>query len=275
MGGGCVRGLIARSQATFAAVAGNLPLLLELIRRDIRGRFAGARFGLFWSLFNPAIQLLSYGLIFGFLYGSSDPLRRSVLVSSLFCGLFPWWAFQEGTTRGMAALVDQASLLKRIPLPPVLPIIAATTASFILQMVGFLIFLAVFSAVGLLVPTSAWLWLPGVMGLSLVFSLTLALLLAPLYLVVRDTQHIVTALLTIGFFASPVLYELDFLPASLRFAAACNPMAALLGFYRAIVLGGDLPAAISVAALAVAIGLAWVLAMSLASRLEGRLDEYW
>ena len=270
-----MRRLISRSQATFADVAGNLPLLLELIRRDIRGRFAGARFGLLWSLFNPAIQLLSYGFIFGFLYGSSDPLRRSVLVSSLFCGLFPWWAFQEGTTRGMAALVDQAALLKRIPLPPVLPIVAATTASFVLQMVGFLIFLAVFSAAGLLVPTPVWFWLPTVMGLSLIFSLTLALMLAPLYLVVRDTLHVVTALLTIGFFASPVLYELDFLPESLRFAASCNPMAALLGFYRAIVLGGEAPAMVSVVALVAGIGLAWCLAMSLSARLEGRLDEYW
>jgi lipopolysaccharide transport system permease protein len=270
-----VRGMISRSKATLVVLTGNLPLLLELIRRDIRGRFVGARFGLLWSLFNPAIQLLSYGLIFGFLYGSSDPQRRSVLVSSLFCGLFPWWAFQEGTMRGMAALVDQATLLKRIPLPPVLPVVAATTASFALQMVGFLIFLAVFSVVGLLVPTADWFWLPAVMSLSLVLSLTLALVLAPLYLVVRDTLHVVTALLTIGFFASPVLYDLDFLPASLRFAAECNPMAALLGFYRAIVLGTEPPATVSVVALAAGIGLTWALAMSLSSRLEGRIDEYW
>ena len=127
----------------------NRTLLLELVRRDVRGRFAGARFGLLWSLLNPAIQLLSYGLIFGFLYGASDPTRRSVLVASLFCGLFPWWAFQEGATRGMTALVDQSALLRRIPMPPFLCVCAATISSFLLQMIGFLLFLGAFSLAGL------------------------------------------------------------------------------------------------------------------------------
>ena len=253
----------------------NRTLLLELVRRDVRGRFAGARFGLLWSLLNPAIQLLSYGLIFGFLYGASDPTRRSVLVASLFCGLFPWWAFQEGATRGMTALVDQSALLRRIPMPPFLCVCAATISSFLLQMIGFLLFLGAFSLAGLVTPALAWLWLPVVMGLSLALSLSLGLVLAPIYLALRDTMWVVTALMTVGFFASPVLYELDFLPSSIRFLAAWNPMAALIGFYRSLVLGVDGPEILTIVVLlATIIGLG-LAAMSLMKRLEGRLDEYW
>ena len=46
-------------------------LIGELVRRDVRSRFMGKRFGLLWSILNPAIQLAAYGLIFGFLYRAS------------------------------------------------------------------------------------------------------------------------------------------------------------------------------------------------------------
>lgn len=267
--------ILQQSATTVREFSRNRGLLLELIRRDIKSRFAGARFGLLWSLFNPAIQLVSYGLIFGFLYGSADPLRRSVLVTSLFCGLFPWWAFQEGTMRGMSALVDQASLLKRIPLPPVLCILAATISSFLLQMIGFLLFLIAFGVIGLVTPSLAWLWLPVVMAAALALAVSLALLLAPLYLVLRDTLYVVTAAMTLGFFASPVLYELDFLPARFQPVAALNPLAGLLGLYRAVVIEAPMPSLASLVALGLGITLAWAFAMAFLRRLEGRLDEYW
>jgi hypothetical protein len=63
------------------------------------------------------------------------------------------------------------------------------------------------------------------------------LALAPLYAVVRDTQHVVTAVWTVLFFASPVLYRVDALPARLSGLAELNPMTAIIGLYRAGVLG--------------------------------------
>ena len=86
---------------------------------------------------------------------------------------------------------------------------------------------------------------------------------------------VVTALMTVGFFASPVLYELDFLPSSIRFLAAWNPMAALIGLYRSLVLGVAWPEPLAVLVLLGAIAALWALAVALMRRLEGRLDEYW
>ena len=142
-------------------------------------------------------------------------------------------------------------------------------------MVGFLLFLGAFSLAGLVTPAIAWFWLPAVMLVSLALSLSLGMVLAPIYLAVRDTMWVVTALMTVGFFASPVLYELDFLPPSIRFLAVWNPMAALIGFYRSLVLGEPGPEALSVVVLLAAIAGLWAIAVTLMARLEGRLDEYW
>jgi len=266
---------------TYAATGGGLlgiasghrRLLLELVRRDVRARFAGARFGLLWSLITPAVQLAAYSLIFGYIY--ADPARpRGAVTASLFCGLWPWWAFQEAATRGTGALVEQSSLLRRLPMPVSLPVFAATIASVMIQMLGFALFLAVFAALGIITPRAGWLLLPALVLLHLVVTVGLALVLAPLYLVARDVMHVVNLALTVGFFFSPVLYELDFLPAGLRGIAALNPLAGLLGLFRTLVLGDAWPPLVTVAGLAAMVWLMWRWGTRLMARVEGRIDEY-
>ena len=248
-------------------------LLMELVRRDVRARFAGARFGLLWSLINPAVQLAAYGLIFGYVY--ADPARpRGAVTASLFCGLWPWWAFQEALTRGTASLVEQASLLRRLPMPATLPVFASTLASVGIQMLGFLLFLLVFSALGMIEPRAAWMLLPVVLVLHVALTAGLALFLAPLYLVARDVMHMVSLALTVGFFLSPVLYRLGDLPASVRIVAALNPLAVLLGLVRTLALGADAPPWIAIVALFAAIAAAWHWGAKLMARIEGRVDEY-
>lgn len=256
------------------ALVADRRLIAELVRRDIRSRFMGARFGLLWSILNPAIQLTAYGLIFSFLYRSMDGVDGRDRVASLLCGLWPWWAFQEASSRGLAAIVDQGALLKKVPLPTDACVTAAVLSSFLLQHVGFALFLVAFGVLGRVPLELSWLLVPAVASLGLALALGLALLTAPIYVVVRDTVHVITAMLTVGFFASPVLYELQDLPESIRGIAALNPVAGLLGLYRAVCLGADLPEAQSLITLVAMIGALWWLSSRAKERLAPYLDEY-
>ena len=249
-------------------------LVLELVRRDIRARFAGARLGLAWSLLNPVIQLIAYSVVFGMLYPSVHPLGRRGLVAGLFCGLWPWWSFNDGVQRGMSALVDQAGLLRRLPIPGDVCVVASTLAAFALQMAGFVLFLAVFSASGLLTPHLGWLLLP--VAAIVLFALTagLGLLLAPFHLAIRDTAHFTSAALTVGFFVSPVLYGVEMIPEPVRALIEANPMTAVIGTFRALVLGTPWPPTTALVALAATLPLLLVAAGSVFKRIEGRLDEY-
>jgi ABC-type polysaccharide/polyol phosphate export permease len=159
-------------------------------------------------------------------------------------------------------------------MPTPLPIFAATIASVAIQMLGFVLFLLVFAALGVIEPRAAWLLLPAFLVLHLALTAGLALFLAPLYLVARDVMHMVTLGLTVGFFLSPVLYQLGDLPASVQGLAALNPLAGLLGLVRTLVLGVDRPPWLSLVALVAAIGASWHWGALLVSRVEGRIDEY-
>lgn len=248
-------------------------LLAELVRRDVRARFAGARFGLLWSLITPAVQLAAYGLIFGYIYAGSER-PPGAMTASLFCGLWPWWAFQEAVMRGTGSLVEQASLMRRLPMPAMLPLVAATTASIVIQMLGFVLFLVVFAVLGVIEPRATWMLVPALVGVQLALTTGVALVLAPFYLVARDVMHAVTLALTVGFFVSPVLYELASLPESLRVVAQLNPLVALLGLFRSAVLGDAFPPLLSIVALAAWLWATWRWGIALVSRVEGRIDEY-
>lgn len=249
-------------------------VVLELVRRDLRARYAGSRFGLAWSLLNPVVQLVSYGAIFSFIYRATEETPRGVFLATLFCGLFPWWAFQEGTLRGLSALVDHAALLKKAPLPPEVCVVATVCASFLLQSVGFGVFLVVFALIGL-VPLSLSLALVvPVLGLGLLLAVGAALVLAPLHLVVRDTGYVATAVMTVVFFASPVLYRLDALPPALRSIAYLNPMAGIIELCRGFVLGLAFDPVAALLAPIVATAALWMLGGWLLGRLEVVFDEY-
>lgn len=249
-------------------------LLRELVRRDVRARFAGSRFGLLWSLLNPVLQIVSYGLIFGFVYRGAAEIPRGVFVATLFCGLWPWWAFQEGVTRGMTGLVDQSTLLKKMPIPPALCVISQVLGSAAIQAAGFGVFLILFVGFGVVPLSARLLWLPMVVLLGAALAAGIALALAPLHLVARDTAHVVNAVLTLLFFASPVLYRIESLPEGLRGLVEWNPIAGLIGLYRATVLGLPLTKPPLVACLVATI-LAWATGMLMLRRLADVLDEYW
>jgi lipopolysaccharide transport system permease protein len=267
--------LLAGPIRVVATAAAQRRLLVELTRRDIRARFAGARAGLAWSLLGPLVQLVSYSAVFAFVYRATGGDSTETLVARLFCGLWPWWAFQEGTLRGTTALVDQAPLLKRLPLPLEICVLAAVSASFLLQMVGFGLFLCAASLLGIAPLGAAWLWLPLAALLAWALAAGLALVLAPIHLVVRDTLYVVTAVMTVWFFASPVLYALEQLPPEVAPLMSLNPFSAVPGLVRHALLGSPLPDPIAFGACAAAVLAAWLLGPWLIARARERLDEFW
>jgi ABC-type polysaccharide/polyol phosphate export permease len=250
-------------------------LVGELTRRDIRGRFAGARAGLAWSLVGPLVQLVSYSAVFALVYRATGGESTEALVARLFCGLWPWWAFQEGTLRGTTALVDQSPLLKRLPLPLEICVVAAVSASFLLQMVGFALFLLAATLFGIAPFGVSWAWLPLAALLAWALATGLALVLAPIHLVVRDTMHVLTAAMTVWFFASPVLYAVEQLGPGVARLMSLNPFSAVPGLVRHALLGSPLPDGIALVACLGAIAATWSLGPWLVSRARERLDEFW
>jgi lipopolysaccharide transport system permease protein len=212
-------------------------LLKQMVVRDLTARFAGTSIGAFWSLIHPLILLGLYTFVFSYIYRVRLPATEGVgFIPYVFCGLWPWLAFQEASLRSVAVIVDNAHLVKRVQFPSELLVISVILSSFLSQGVGFCLFV-----LGLTV------WQGGVSPLALGFlvvpfllqitlAISLGLLLSTGNVFLRDISQLAGAGFTVWFFLTPILYPLGMVPDSLKPLLSWNPLTAILALYRDLIL---------------------------------------
>ena len=87
-----------------------------------------------------------------------------------------------------------------------------------------------------LVPSASWGWLLLLLVLQLFLVYSLGLLLAVCTAFVRDIKEMVSVLLQLGFWATPIVYVVDILPDWLIPFMVWNPMFVLVDSYRRVVM---------------------------------------
>ena len=70
-----------------------------------------------------------------------------------------------------------------------------------------------------------------------------AMLVASLTVFFRDLEHITDVLMSLMFYATPIIYAADRVPERYEWVTRLNPLAPLAESWRAILLDGDLPGA--------------------------------
>jgi lipopolysaccharide transport system permease protein len=151
------------------------------------------------------------------------------------------------------SLVHNMNLVNKVYFPrEVLPI-----ACMLARLVDFGV-AAAFSIVLLVyfrVPTTpvALAALPVVLLVHLLLTAGLGLASAALNVFARDVRGILVLGTQLWFYASPILYPLERVPASARVLYDLNPMVGILEGYRAVLLRGQAPDATFVVASAVSV----------------------
>ena len=211
-------------------------LLRQMVFRDVTTRFVGTSLGGVWNLIQPFILLCLYTFVFGVIYRVRFEVEGVGFVPFVFCGLWPWLAFQDACLRSVTVIVENAQLMKRVQFPSELLVVSAVVSSFVSHAVGFGLMLA---------GVAVWqggvslvgLWLLVIpFSLQLLLAVGLGLLLSPANVFLRDVSPLVTALFTVWFFLSPVLYSIQMVPSALQPVLAWNPLAPILDLYRGLIL---------------------------------------
>lgn len=199
-------------------------------------RFTGSALGWFWTVLQPAILIAVYWFVFTFMIPAASLGGGNDYIYFLISGLVPWIAISEGLSRSLTSIVENASMVRRLPLRSELLVIVPNASALIFELVGLLLFVVALTIVRGF-PVSAWL-LVVALGLQFALQIAVALFLAATYVFFRDVAQILGFVLSVVFYLSPILY-----PASGRFARilAWNPLTPLIGLYRSAVLGSPLP----------------------------------
>lgn len=208
-----------------------------LIRRDLKSRFKDSSLGFVWTLIRPLTQLAIYYVVIGQFLGAARGIEDFAIF--VFAGLTIYGLFSEIVLGGVASVVSNAGLVKKIYMPrEVFPLAAVGAALF-----NFAIQLVVLIAATLLLgslPFHADLLyaIPSIL-LIVVYGTAFALLLAAVNVYLRDTQYLAEVIMMFLMWASPIVYTWtmagDILGGGVLFDIyTANPITlAVLGFQRA------------------------------------------
>lgn len=240
-------------------------LLLSLTQRELKARYRGSLLGFLWTFLNPTLHMLVYALLF------TVYMRQNLehYTYFMFIGLLPWIWFSTSVTAGASAISDRRDLMTKVRFPAqVLPatVIATNLANYLLSlplMVGMGLVYGVWQS---------WhaLAFPLVVLTQLIFTMAVVYVVSALNVTFRDLQHIVSNLMTLAFFLTPILYPLTTVPEKYRALMLYgNPMAILVTSYQSIFYEHRLPDPLPLGVLAVvSIGLMWAATMLFEHRRE-------
>ena len=212
----------------------NLHLFRKLVYRDLTVRFTGSALGIFWAVLQPLTLVVLYWFVFTQIFKGGIPGRTGEhYVEFLIAGLIPWLGIGEGVMRSTTSMLDNAPLIRKLPLSGTLVVLVPNASAIIFQCIGLVVFTVVLAARGTL-PTMIWL-LPVPIVLQFMLQSGIGLILAVLHGFLRDVTQIVGFVLSVVFYLSPILY-----PVVARFEPffQWNPLTPLLGLYRRALLGG-------------------------------------
>ena len=216
-------------------------LIQSLVARELKARYRGSVLGFVWSFVNPLLLLSIYSFVFTTIMRSSDTEPRTKpFAVFLFCGLLPWTWFAASLTEATSSLITGGNLIKKVLFPAeVLPIVSVL-ANMVHYLLGLLILVAFMIAFQHFPDAASLPWFPVVIAVQLVFTLGLAFALSALTVHFRDVRDLLINVLTLWFFATPIIYPY-FMTSVSRFLPLyrLNPFYHLAVSYQEILFFGQ------------------------------------
>ena len=212
-------------------LASKVFLLKEMVVRDLRARYAGSGLGIAWAFAHPILWMLLYTGVFSLVLRVPVEAGYASFPEFLMAGLLPWMAISEGIARCASVLVDNASMVKKTVFPLDTLVLSIVVSAAVSESIAFLVFGVYVGGLGHL--RIQWLLLAvPALALQVLLSFGLGCIAATLTAFVRDTTHAVGIVLTVGFYATPIVYPASLVPARLKPLLQANPITHLVDLYR-------------------------------------------
>jgi lipopolysaccharide transport system permease protein len=226
-------------------------LLLAWTGRTLRARYQQSVLGWLWAVLQPAAQTA----VFTFIFTHFVPVNTGSAPYLLFSyvAMVPWTFLSASLSDMTGSLVNNMSLLTKIYFPrEVLPMSAMLARLMDLGVAAALLaVLIAYYQIPLFAP--ALLYLPVLLLTQTMLVLGLGFAAASTNVFYRDVQPLLTLVLQLWFYASPVIYPISAVPERFRALYFLNPMAGLIQSYRDVLLEQRAPGAYFIGAISISV----------------------
>ncbi|HJZ74583.1 MAG TPA: ABC transporter permease [Vicinamibacterales bacterium] len=214
-------------------------LLFFFVWRDVKVRYKQTVLGALWAIIQPLATTFFFSVLFGRFGGLSKQVSGPYALH-VFVGMMPWTFLSNAVVLAANSLVGSSHLITKVYFPRILVPAAAIASSLVDFAISFLV-LAIMMAIYGVAPTWRIVTLPLFVAGTVVAAAGAGVLFAALIVTYRDVRYVLTFVIQLWLFASPVLYTLEIIPPQYRLAYALNPAAGLIGGFRTSLLGGPFP----------------------------------
>lgn len=260
-------------------IAGAITDIAEALRRytligtlgwqDVRQRYRRSAVGPFWLTISMGIMIATIGVVFGTIFKS--PVEE--FLPFLSAGLILWGFISAVITEGCTSFTSSEAIIKQLPIPLPVHIFRQIWRNAIILAHNIVILPLVFLAVQKSANWNIFIAIPGF--LVLLLNLTwMALLLGIVCARYRDIPQIVTSVIQVIFYLTPIMWLPGLLPDRTSvFILNLNPFYHFLEIVRAPLLG-EVPAPVHwLSSIGIAM-VGWMLTLALYGRYRRRL-AYW
>lgn len=214
-------------------------LLKGFVVKNIKGRFAGSFAGLLWTVLSPLSKIAAYFFVFSMVLRVTVTVEETgtdKFVIFFLCGFFPWIMLAESLAKSVRILIEESSIITNVVFPVELLPASVVASNFLINGIGFTLFLVYLGFAGYLNIT--WILVPLVVIFQMLFILGLAYFLSAMCVFIRDLGELFNIVILLWFFGTPVIYPVSRVPESMSFIFNLNPMVSFVDLFRDTILMG-------------------------------------
>jgi ABC-type polysaccharide/polyol phosphate export permease len=219
-----------------------LDLVQSFAIKDVRMRYVGSLMGFFWTVVHPVLELLTYPFVVTVILQVRFQEHYSMGSNALFlfCGMVPWLTLSESLTRCTNVVRENSHLMRKVRFPPSVLCSYIVLSETFNQVIRFMLLFAAALIIGQGLTLHALIIIP-VLFLQVMFTLGLSMFLATTQVFFKDTLHLLSPILMIWLFITPIFYPAHLFPKAFTPLLMLNPLAHLVGIYRELILNHRLP----------------------------------
>ena len=212
-------------------------MLINMVRRELRGKYKGSILGFLWTFINPLLQLVVYTIVF------SNIMRMGVSNYEifLFVALIPWMFFSTSVLSGAGSIIYNQSLVTKIYFPREILPLSVVTSNFINMIYCSVIVLAVVLFYHMNLNLEVWFMLPVIAFIEYILVIGIVLIVSALTVYFRDLEHILGIIIMAWQFLTPVMYPESYVPSQYQAILYLNPMTPIIISFRDVLYYGKMP----------------------------------
>lgn len=202
---------------------------------DLKNKYSGSALGITWAFIQPIITIILYWFVFqlGF---KSQPVADFPFILWLLAGLVPWFFFSDAISNATGSLREYNYLVKKVLFNINILPLAKVLSTLLIQFV-LIIFAVIFYCLWGHFPDIYYLQLLPYLIYMVVLSTGIVYLTSTLYVFFKDALQIISIVLQVVFWLTPIVWTLDAMPESIQGILKYNPMYYVVSGYRNAFVG--------------------------------------